>query len=873
MQTLDADSFPPVRGGGAPSWLVLKFGGTSVSTARNWQTIRDLIGERSEAGYRPVIVHSALAKVSNAIQDGLQRALEGQHQAQIEFIRKAHLDLARDLQVDGAAIVGAQLAELEQLFAGIQLIREVSPRVHARCMAMGEIMATRLGAAYLQKQGLDVSWLDAREMLRSVTGPNVSERSSFINATCEFDADPALQARCAALAGVIVTQGFIASNDRGETVILGRGGSDTSAAYVAARLQAAGLEIWTDVPGMFTANPRTVQGARLLRVLSYAEAQEIASTGGSVLHPRCIGPVRRHRIPLRVKDTTRPALPGTLIAGDPGSDAPRLKAISGRMRVTLVSMETVGMWQEVGFLADAFRCFSDLGLSIDLVSTSESNVTVTLDPGANSIDASVLEQLRYRLERLCRVQIIENVEVVSLVGQKIRTMLHEIGPAFDVFEEFPVHLVSQAASDLNLSFVVEEGQSRRLIQSLHGMLIRPSLRDPVFGPTWEELQAATPKAATLPDPWWARRREELIGLAHRHSSAYVYDLASVRSAIERLQGLKPVARLLFAMKSNNNAEILRLVHDAGLGFECVSPGEIARVLELFPQIDRQRILFTPNFAPRAEYEQGLQHGAWVTLDNLYPLRHWAGMFAGRDIFLRVDTGKGRGHHEHVKTAGAHSKFGIPLFELAEAAGLARAAGARVVGLHAHAGSGILRPDNWQDVGRVLGAAAADFPDLQILDLGGGLGVPEKRDQRALDLAELAAGLAEIRAAWPKFAIWLEPGRYLVAEAGVLVTTVTQTKGKGEVQYVGVSTGMNSLIRPALYGAYHEIANISRWGAAAGDPVNIVGPNCESGDRLGTDRLIPACSEGDVLVIATAGAYGHVMSSRYNLREPAVEVAI
>ena len=115
------------------------------------------------------------------------------------------------------------------------------------------------------------------------------------------------------LRGIVLTQGFIASNSRGETVILGRGGSDTSAAYFAAKLQAAGLEIWTDVPGMFSANPRTVQGARLLRVLSYAEAQEIASTGGSVLHPRCLGPVRRHGIPLRVKDTTQPELPGTLV--------------------------------------------------------------------------------------------------------------------------------------------------------------------------------------------------------------------------------------------------------------------------------------------------------------------------------------------------------------------------------------------------------------------------------------------------------------------------------------------------------------------------------------------------------------------------------
>ncbi len=876
MQTLDADSFPPLPSGttsGIAPWLVLKFGGTSVSTAKSWGTIHDLVVERIAAGYRPLVVHSALAGVSNCIQDALHKALTGDVRDDIAAIGKSHLDLARELALDGRFLTDAYLAELEQLLAGIRMIGEVTPRAHAKGMALGELMATTFGAEYLRSRGLQATWLDARQLLRSVDLPNTSERARYINASCEFESDPAVQARCRAVEGVIVTQGFIASNARGETVILGRGGSDTSGAYFAAKLQAAGLEIWTDVPGMFSANPRTVQGARLLRALSYAEAQEIASTGGSVLHPRCLGPVRRHGIPLRVKDTTQPMLPGTLVTRDSVSDAPRVKAISSRTGVTLVSMETLGMWQAVGFLADAFRCFSDLGLSIDLVSTSESNVTVTLDPGANSIDGDVLCALRGALEKLCKVDVIENVEVVSLVGQKIRSVLHEIGPAFDVFEELPVHLVSQAASDLNLSLVVEEGQSRRIIQSLHELLVHPARQDAVFGPTWEELRELAPTPIGLTEPWWARKRAKLIRLAQRHSSAYVYDLESVRAAIGKLQSIRGVDRVLFAMKANSNPDVLRTVHDAGLGFECVSPGEIQRVLDLFPGIDRGRILFTPNFAPRGEYEFGLAEKVWLTLDNLFPLREWGELFTGRDIFLRLDTGHGHGHHEHVRTAGVHSKFGIPLFEIAEAIELARRVSARVVGLHAHTGSGILKADNWRNVARILGSAATDFPHLRILDLGGGLGVPEKRDGRTLDLDAVGASLDEIRAAWPGYQLWLEPGRYVIAEAGVLVTTVTQTKGKGELQYVGVSTGMNSLIRPALYGAYHEIANISRWGEHAADLVNVVGPNCESGDRLGTDRMLPTCREGDVLAIANAGAYGFVMSSRYNLREPAAEVAI
>ncbi len=854
-------------------WVVLKFGGTSVSTADRWATILRLVQQRRAEGLRPVVVHSALATVSNRLEEVLRSAVDKAATPSIGDIKALHFNLATELGVDGPAVLSEYFTELEQLIAGVHLIREVSPRIQARVMTMGELLATRLGAAYLNSQGLRVTWLDARELLKTVAVAGSNERAAYLAASCDFDPDPELQKRFAAIDGVVLTQGFIASNARNEGVLLGRGGSDTSAAYFAAKLQASALEIWTDVPGMFSANPKVVPGARLLRRLSYEEAQEIASTGGSVLHPRSISPCRRHGIPLKILCTTQPELPGTLVTALAGSDAPRVKAISGRGRITLVSMETLGMWHEVGFLADSFRCFSDLGLSIDLVSTSESNVTVTLDPGVNPIDANLLAELQARLERLCRVSIIQGVEVVSLVGQKIRAALHEIGPALEAFEEHKIHLVSQSATDLNLSFVVEEGQAPRLIQKLHATLVQPGPDDEVFGETWEELQGGARHAMAHQDPWWVQRRSELIAIGRDKGAAYVYDLATVRAAANRLKALRSVNRVFFAMKANNSAAILRALYAEGLNFECVSPSEIGRVLELFPGIDPQRILYTPNFAPRSDYEYGLQKRVWITLDNLHPLRHWGELFRGRELFLRIDTGHGRGHHRHVKTAGTHSKFGIPLFELEEVRQLLAECGATVVGLHAHVGSGILTPENWQEVGSELVVVAQDFPALRYLDLGGGLGVPEKSGQRPLDMAAVDAGIAEIRSARPGLEIWLEPGRYLVSEAGVLVATVTQTKGKGQMQYVGVSTGMNSLIRPALYGAFHEIANLSRWGEPASQIVTVVGPICETGDRLGADRLLPPCLEGDVLAIANAGAYGHVMSSRYNLREPAEEIAI
>jgi len=214
-----------------------------------------------------------------------------------------------------------------------------------------------------------------------------------------------------------------------------------------------------------------------------------------------------------------------------------------------------------------------------------------------------------------------------------------------------------------------------------------------------------------------------------------------------------------------------------------------------------------------------------------------------------------------------------LFELDEVKQLANGLNLKIVGLHAHTGSGILQADNWQNVAETLIEVAQSFPDVKILDLGGGLGVPEKPGQHALNMQTLDNSLAALKRDFGQYEFWLEPGRYIVAEAGVLLAGVTQTKGKGEVRYVGIGTGMNSLIRPALYGANHEIVNLSRLSEGTGQVVNIVGPICESGDKLGTDRLLPACKEGDVLLIANAGAYGHVMSSSYNLRAPAEEMAI
>jgi len=857
----------------ASDWVVMKFGGTSVSSGDCWATIAQLVRNRLADGLKPVVVHSALQGVSNALAALLESAASGGPTDGLAEIRQRHYDLARELELDGPALLDDSLQELDQLIAGIRLVREVSVRVRVRIMALGELMSTRLGAAYLERVGIPTEWVDAREILVSSGRANRGHSRSYLSATCEHAPDAALQARMAGSGRVVLTQGFIARNPQGETVLLGRGGSDTSAAYVAAKLQARRLEIWTDVPGMFTANPHVVPSARLLVALHFDEAQELASAGSKVLHPRCLSPLRASRIPLFIRCTTHPEFDGTVISSVTEEVEPQVKGICIRSGITLVSMDSVGMWHEVGFLARAFTVFSNNGVSVDLISTSETNVTVSIDTPEGEPGEDILQALVADLEPLCKVRLITRCSAVSLVGRKIRTFLSRLAPALEVFEEERIHLMSQAANDLNLSFVIDEQQGPKLVRKLHSSIIRKTGGSPAFGASWEQLFHAETAVAQTPDAWWMNKREQLLDIAAGKLNAYIYDRDSVRSAARFMLSLKNVDRVLYAVKANFNAELIRLLDAEGCDFECVSPGEVEWLQEVTPGLDLDRILFTPNFAPRDEYAWAFDKGLLVTLDNLYPLQAWPELFAGRRLVVRMDPGQGRGHHEHVKTAGVHSKFGVPLFEVDELVRLTQEIGVDVVGIHAHSGSGVQDPEAWRSVAVQLVGIAQRFPKVSAIDLGGGIGVAEKPGDRPFDLLKLDELLTEVRETYPQYAIWMEPGRYLVARAGVLLTHVTQVKGKGEMRYIGVGTGMNSLIRPALYGAYHEIINLTRAGEAPSETATIVGPICETGDRLGTDRLLPPSREGDVILIANAGAYGYVMSSHYNRREVAPEVVI
>lgn len=852
-------------------FVVVKFGGTSVSSLANWRNIQGVLNKRLQAGLIPVVVHSALSGITDLLEKLLRQSVQNDATGVLQEIQARHESLCAEMGMPMPESVSVLLEELKRLSAGIAMLAESGPKVRARVLSHGELMATRIGEAWLKSQGVAVEWVDARQILSAQSRVGNNQEAEILSATCDYSVNPDWQTRLNKPGSVFITQGFIASNDEGQTVLLGRGGSDTSGSYLAALLNARRLEIWTDVPGMFSANPRSEPKARLLRQLHFDEAQEIASSGAKVLHPRCIAPVRQAGIPLYVYATQLPEIEGTHISEQPlDYDRPQVKAIAVKKDITLISMESPGMWHQVGWLADVFQVFKALGLSVDLVSTSETNVTVSLDPSANALSEVAINELLETLTPLARTQVIGPCAAISLVGRHLRSIVDELAEALKLFADTEVYLISQAANDLNFTLVVEQAKADDLVHDLHDKLIQADPQDPILGPSWDEL--FEPTAPALPEPWWLCKREQLLALMAQHSEAYIYDEATIQQRARELKAL-PVGEIHYAMKANFNPEVLKTLHAEGIGFECVSIGEIEQVLTVIPSVKPSNILYTPNFASRDELSKAIKLSVQVTLDSLYPLEHWPEIFKGVKLFIRIDTGKGHGHHAKVKTAGEHTKFGVPVSEVAELKRLVSQAGADVVGLHAHTGSGHFEVSAWQQVAHTLLVVRREFPTVKVIDLGGGLGVPSVPSEPSIDLKAFKEMLDGLNAQYPEVMFWLEPGRFLVAESGVLATRVTQVKGKGHRQYLGLSTGMNSLIRPALYDAHHEIVNLSRIQEPSVVRYDVVGPICESADVLGKARFLPESFENDVILLLTAGAYGRAMASHYNLRPPAVELLL
>ncbi|MEM2103343.1 MAG: diaminopimelate decarboxylase [Candidatus Bathyarchaeia archaeon] len=341
-------------------------------------------------------------------------------------------------------------------------------------------------------------------------------------------------------------------------------------------------------------------------------------------------------------------------------------------------------------------------------------------------------------------------------------------------------------------------------------------------------------------------------------------------------------KVLYSAKANTNISVLKILAKEGAGIDTVSPGEIYIALEA--GFSPSQILYTGTSVGDEELAFALEKGVTINIDSLSQFKRLLQIAVPQKLSVRINTEFGAGHHEYTVTAGKISKFGVDAETAVEIYRKAKDLGVKSFGIHMHIGSGILQIDPFMKSAEKLFEVAKNVRKktgltFEFIDIGGGFGVPYRPSEEELDLTSLARRIsdlfkkkvAEYMLGDPE--LWLEPGRYIVAEACVLLTRVNTIKETPYKKFVGVDAGLNTLIRPAMYGSYHHIIVANRLDEPLTERYDVVGPICESGDFFAKDRELPKIFEGDLLAILNAGAYGYSMSSQYNSRPRAAEVLV
>ena len=467
----------------ADKWIVLKFGGTSVAGRSQWETIASLAKERRSQGFRVLLVCSAVAGVTDRLNTLAYKPDSAQL---LEELLETHRKLGRELGVDEQDWLPESRRQFQSCLQN--LLHEPGPQFRAALLAMGEWLSTRIGCCFLQ-QHLDVAWVDVRDALEIFHEKDLSPARQWLSASCRAAEAPDLAGRWSALSPVLITQGFVARTRAGDTALLGRGGSDTSAALLAGRLSAQRLEIWTDVPGLFSADPRLISDARLLTEVDYAEALEMAASGASVIHPRSIRAAAATKTPVVIRDLGRRRLGGTRI-GRRVSDQVGIKTVTCQEQMAVILLQNLDVRFEVGFLAGVFDIFRRRGISIDLVATSETTTTVAINCQTNHLGDDELDDLVEDLDRRCKVTLFRQCVCVNLVGRGARTALSRLQDVMQYFQDRPLLMVSQSANDLCLSLLVDAGEHELLLKSAHRALIPADDAKPdrVFGASWKQIQ-------------------------------------------------------------------------------------------------------------------------------------------------------------------------------------------------------------------------------------------------------------------------------------------------------------------------------------------------------------------------------------------------
>jgi aspartate kinase len=451
-----------------PLNVVMKFGGTSVADAEAMTRVVNIVRHQSalapKPGGAPVVVVSALSKVT----DGLIRAARcaeagdaAKAATLVEELLDRHLTIASGLTTGGRTeglvhVLRVQFRELGDLVASLAAKRRVTPEAHDAIVATGELASSRIVAAAFAEQGLPAVWVDARKVL--VTDAEHMSAAPDMNATCVRVG--AEIAPVTARGDIPVLGGFIGATAAGVTSTLGRGGSDYSASIFGTCIDAAEIQIWTDVDGMLTADPRVVATPRVVPRLSFAEASELAYFGAKVLHPSTILPAVSKNIPVRILNSRRPENPGTLITAEGRHDG-QLAALACKRDVTVIDITSSRMLMAHGFLMRLFEVFERFKTAVDVVTTSEVSVSVTVD------DTRRLDEIVASLQAFSEVDCEPNMAIVSVVGEKLLEDPALFGRAIVALGHIPLRLVSQAASRRNITFVLRDADVTEAMTRLH----------------------------------------------------------------------------------------------------------------------------------------------------------------------------------------------------------------------------------------------------------------------------------------------------------------------------------------------------------------------------------------------------------------------
>jgi aspartate kinase len=449
--------------------IVIKFGGTSVGDAQRVANAIAIVEERREQN--PIVVVSALAGVTNELVAATEaaRACDADRVAQIiSAIRQRHEDVALQLVQQKIDFFEAftkqldkQIDQIHTILRGIAMLGEITARAKDKVMGIGEKLSSVLFAYSMMMRALPGEHVDSEEVV--ITDGRFGEAGPLMDETRHAAHRVLLPLIERGL--IPVMGGFIGRTRDGATTTLGRGGSDYSAAIIGAAVGADEIQIWTDVDGMMTCDPRLIPGARMIERISFVEAAELAWFGAKVLHPKTIAPAVEQNIPVRVLNTHNVASPGTLITAEGETrvgHGPR--AIALKRNITVVHMTSNKMLGAHGFLARLFAIFEQLEISVDLITTSEVSVSVTIDEKHN------LQDLVEKLKPVAEVSVIENQGIVAVVGRNLMKDSEVGARIFDAMKGIPMSMFSLGTSGLNLSIVVDDKDADRAVKAIHAAL-------------------------------------------------------------------------------------------------------------------------------------------------------------------------------------------------------------------------------------------------------------------------------------------------------------------------------------------------------------------------------------------------------------------